>query len=129
MMEKTETNSKPAQVNDPELRQFLAFARSQVKYSEPAKVRLFDDHELAKEFKAMGVFFPETQEIWILRGKRVRADWYRSLAHELVHHRQRESGESLDGADGSEHENEANSLAAVILREWGRRHPEIYDPA
>ncbi len=116
-------------VQDPALTEFLAYAREVIKYTKPAKIRIFDDHGLAREMKAMGAFFPSTTEIWILRGKRVRADWYRSLAHELVHHRQRETGEELNGADGSDHENEANGVAAVILREWGRRHPEIYDPA
>jgi len=117
------------QVQDPELREFLAYAREIIKYSKPAKIRVFDDHGLSKQMKSMGAFFPNTEEIWILRGRRVRADWYRTLAHELVHHGQREKNIDLDGTDGSKHENEANSLAAVILREWGRRHPEIYDPA
>ncbi len=31
------------------------------------------------------------------------------------------------GADGSEFENEANAVAGVIIRKWGRIHPEIYD--
>lgn len=128
-MEDQKVKIRKEQIQDPELREFLAYAREVVKYSKPAKIRIYDDHRISKEMKSMGAFFPGTEEIWILRGKRVRADWYRSLAHELVHHRQREAGLTLDGADGSEHENEANGLAAVILREWGRRHPEIYDPA
>lgn len=129
MEQNAPANLRKEQVQDPELREFLAYARETIKYSKPAKIRVFDDHGLSKQMKAMGAFFPSTEEIWILRGKRVRADWYRTLAHELVHHRQREAGLTLDGTDGSDHENEANSLAAVILREWGRRHPEIYDPA
>jgi hypothetical protein len=115
-------------VEDPQLREFLSFCRQSFSYTSPAKIRLFDEHELSKEMKSMGAFFPDTREIWVLRGKRVRADWYRSLAHELVHHAQREKGYSLDGADGSDHENEANSKAAIALREWGRSHPEIYEP-
>jgi len=31
------------------------------------------------------------------------------------------------GKDGSEIENEANSKAAVMMREFGRNNPEIYE--
>ena len=74
----------------------------------------------------MGAFHPGTGEIRVLRGNRLTADWYRTLAHELVHHAQRDSGQTLDGADGSTIENEANSQAAVILREYGRLNPQIF---
>jgi Zn-dependent peptidase ImmA (M78 family) len=54
----------------------------------------------------------------------------RSIAHELVHHKQNIDGR-LDnaedpGADGSEFENEANAIAGLIIRKWGRLHSEIY---
>jgi len=114
------------QLQDPKLREFLAYCREIIKYKGKTKIRLYDDHEVSKAMKSMATFFPETNEIWVLRGQRIRADWYRSLAHELVHLKQREEGFVLDGTDGSDHENGANSLAAVILREWGRRDPEIY---
>ncbi len=32
-----------------------------------------------------------------------------------------------DGSDGSPIENEANSLAGVIMRQYGKLHPEIYE--
>ena len=115
-------------VNDLDLKEFLRFCREKIGYKGKAKIRLYDDHNVSKEMKSMAAFFPETDEIWVLRGQRVRADWYRSLAHELVHLRQREEGVEMNGADGSDIENEANSLAAVILREYGRNNPSIYEP-
>ncbi len=45
-------------------------------------------------------------------------DWMRSLAHELVHHRQWERDEELDGSTGSQCENEANAWAGIIMRKW-----------
>jgi len=115
------------QIEDEGLEGFLEYCREIIQYESETKIRIFDDHEVAKEIKAMACFIPKTDEIWVLRGSRVRADWYRSLAHELVHLRQREQGIKMDGEDGSDIENEANSLAAVILREWGRRDPSIYE--
>jgi predicted GNAT family acetyltransferase len=58
-------------------------------------------------------------------------DVERSIAHELVHHKQNLDGRLVDatkdGEDGSELENEANALAGVIIRKWGKLHPEIYE--
>jgi hypothetical protein len=122
------TNSRP--VEDPALHEFIKFCRSQLGYKDKARILISDDHNKAKEMKSMAAYYPDPEDnyIWILRGKRVRADWYRSLAHELVHHAQRERGDQLDGTDGSDCENEANGTAGKILREWGRQHPEIFEP-
>jgi len=61
---------------------------------------------------------------------RAMIDVCRSLAHELVHHQQFLEGRLLNGAkdgeDGSPIENEANAVAGVIIRKWGKLHPEIY---
>ena len=61
---------------------------------------------------------------------RAKIDIMRSIAHELVHHKQNIDGRltdpEIDGADGSPMENEANSLAGIIMRKWGRIHPEDY---
>ena len=57
-------------------------------------------------------------------------DVCRSIAHELVHHKQNIDGRlndiQNDGEDGSPIENEANSLAGVIIRKYGKLHPELY---
>lgn len=57
-------------------------------------------------------------------------DVCRSIAHELVHHKQNIDGrlkDSIkDGEDGSEIENEANAVAGVLIRKWGKMYPELY---
>ena len=57
-------------------------------------------------------------------------DVCRSIAHELVHHLQNLEGRLLDavkdGEDGSPIENEANALAGIIIRKYGKLHPELY---
>ena len=107
-------------------RDFISFCIAQLEIQTSPKIRIGDDHRKAQEVRAMGYYSPGEDLIWVLRGQRVPADWYRTLAHELVHWRQRELGQAMDGSDGSELENEANAKAAVILREWGRRYSEIY---
>lgn len=60
---------------------------------------------------------------------RATIDVCRSIAHELVHHKQNLDGrikQDNDGEDGSEIENEANAVAGVIIRKFGKLKPEIY---
>ena len=109
-----------------EVEQFCQFCWSKLQWSTKPVIIVTDDHAEAQSVKSMGAFHPGTGEIRVLRGARLTADWYRTLAHELVHHSQRDSGQTLDGADGSTIENEANSQAAVILREYGRLNPQIF---
>lgn len=58
-------------------------------------------------------------------------DVCRSIAHELVHHKQniedRLVDVQADGEDGSPIENEANAVAGVIIRKYGKLHPELYN--
>lgn len=57
-------------------------------------------------------------------------DLCRSISHELVHHKQNIEGRLTDnikdGQDGSPIENEANAMAGVLIRGFGKLHPEIY---
>lgn len=59
-------------------------------------------------------------------------DVFRSLAHELVHYKQDVNGELNDKSqlgdnnDGVPIENEANSVAGVIMRNYGRKKPDLF---
>ena len=72
-------------------------------------------------------FNPNNDKIWLYVKNRNMADLLRTLAHELVHHMQNTNGEELNGEDGSNIENEANAMAGVIMREFGRENPEIFE--
>lgn len=57
-------------------------------------------------------------------------DVCRTLAHELVHYKQdlnKELEGENPGATGSPQENEANAEAAIIMRNWGKKHPQLFD--
>lgn len=58
-------------------------------------------------------------------------DICRSIAHELVHHKQMLDGKldnpAENGKDGSPIENEANAVAGIIIRLYGKKNPEIYE--
>lgn len=116
-------------VNRSDLTEFLDFCKQKLGYTTEPNINFSDDLQHAQEVGSMGYFEPLTGIIWIFKGRRVKADWYRTLAHELVHHAQRERGSELDGSTGSETENEANALAGAILRVWGGHNPEIFEGA
>ena len=62
---------------------------------------------------------------------RAIVDICRSVAHELVHHKQNQRGDLKDnptaGDGGSPEENEANSKAGELIRIFGRQNPEMYE--
>lgn len=56
-------------------------------------------------------------------------DVFRSVAHELVHHKQHEDDElhTESGVTGSDHENEANALAGIMMRNYAKDHPDLFE--
>jgi len=83
----------------------------------------------AYENRSFGSYSPSENFIRVSVDKRHLADVLRTIGHELVHHAQNEQGilNNESGLTGSEHENEANSLAAVLLRNFGKENPLIYE--
>jgi hypothetical protein len=53
-------------------------------------------------------------------------DVMRTLAHEIVHWKQQTIGAEMDGTDGSKTENDANAIAGVIMRKFGKKYPEYF---
>lgn len=67
--------------------------------------------------------------IYVAINNRHIIDILRSLAHELVHYRQNleTSLSADDGHTGSEIENEANLVAGVIMRKFGKQYPHYFE--
>jgi cytidyltransferase-like protein len=97
--------------------------------SPPSSLTLSYDNDQAKERRSFGYFDPNNKKIWVYVKNRNMADILRTLAHELVHRKQEEDGR-LDinsGKTGSPIEDEANSLAGVLLRNFGKINNSIYE--
>lgn len=74
-------------------------------------------------------FNPNNNDIWIyVRNRNMLADPLRSLAHEMRHWKQNIDGvlTETSGDDGSEHENEAHCFSGLMIRLFGKLHPEIF---
>ncbi len=93
------------------------------------EVKISDDSNVAQEMKSFGKYTPSTNELLVVIANRNLADVLRTIAHELVHHKQRNDNKlNPDSNDtGSEQENEANALAGVLMREFGQNNPIIFE--
>lgn len=92
-------------------------------------IKLSKDLNKVKEIRSFGTFEPSSKDIWVYWGDgRNIADVCRTVGHELVHRKQDEEGKigENSGNDGTDIENEANSQAGVLLREFGRIESRIY---
>jgi Zn-dependent peptidase ImmA (M78 family) len=106
--------------------EFVKFVAKELQLqSLPASIK-FAGSEYSREHLTFGTYNTETDEIVIVKGNRHIADVLRTLAHELVHHKQREEGKPADGHDGSPIENEANAVAGTLMRKFRYLRPELY---
>lgn len=110
-------------------RKFVNWVSAQLGISKSPKIKFSNDKEQVKQKRTFGTTFP-SGEIWVYVGKRNTADMLRTLAHELVHHKQFAAGTAH--ADMTEKqrlavEDEANAIAGRLMREYGKQHVEIYE--
>jgi cytidyltransferase-like protein len=109
--------------------EFIKFAVKNLAIQNPPRnLTLSYDTAQAKEKRSFGYFDPNSNKIWVYCGNRNMGDILRTLAHELVHRKQDEEGRINyeSGNTGSDIENEANAKAGVLLRDFGKKHKEIY---
>lgn len=108
---------------------FVNFAKEHLDIDDDVKVELA--FEKTPDIRTTAYYNNGEKRVKVYVKNRAIIDVCRSIAHELVHHKQNLEGRitnpEIDGADGSEIENEANAVAGVIIRKWGRIHPEIYE--
>ena len=115
-----------ALLNENIANEFVKFVATELQLqSLPSSIK-FVGSEYSREHLTFGTYNTETDEIVIVKGNRHIADVLRTLAHELVHHKQREEGKPADGRDGSEVENEANAKAGELMRKFRYVRPELY---
>ena len=123
---------KEGKLNESETATISEFIKYAIKnlgiQNPPRNLSLSYDTNKAKEMRSFGYFSPNDNKIWVYCANRNMADILRTLAHELVHRKQDEDGRISyeSGKTGSEIENEANAMAGVLLRDFGKQHEEIY---
>ena len=111
------------------LHEFVRFAAEDLELKSLPEFDFMFDTKRSLEHKSFGGYAPGAEHITITVKNRHITDVLRTLAHEMVHYKQDLKNELDDddaGSTGSPQENEANARAAVILRNWGKKHPEYF---
>ena len=109
---------------------FIKFAAEDLELKSLPKFDFVFDSKQSVERKSFGGYMPGAEHITITVKNRHINDVCRTLAHEMVHFKQDLNDELADddaGSTGSPQENDANAQAAVIMRNWGKKHPEYFD--
>lgn len=128
--ENQEPTKKLTENQNKTIKDFLIFAIKQLGISKiPTGLTLSYDNKQVKERSSFAYYSPSDNKIWLYVKNRNLADILRSLAHELVHCKQNEDGriQQNSGETGSEIENEANSRAGILLRDFGKSNKMIYE--
>lgn len=112
------------------IKDFMCFVQFKLKMEEPIKVILLNKK---KDGMTTAAYSPYYNENYVVCGGRAMVDILRSIAHELVHNRQRELGLFKIGDPvqdiGGAIEDEANSVAGIFIKDYAKNYgnEHIYD--
>jgi hypothetical protein len=110
------------------LEEFAEYCYGVLNVNNKPIIKVITDDSYTEEYKSFGGYSPSDNVIYISVNKRNLADIMRSLCHEIVHCKQNEDGmlEPNSGETGSGIENQANTIAGIIMRHYGQLKPEIF---
>ena len=110
--------------NNKFVRQYIPWVADQLGIQNLPKINLIDQ----PVDTSFGGYNPETKSINLVTAGRHPVDVLRTLAHELTHYRQDTEGKLEPGAGdtGTPQENEANSEAGIIMRNFAQANPEYF---
>jgi hypothetical protein len=111
------------------IEEFVEFCAANLKIEELPKMTFIDDKSWVLTNHSFGQYKNDSRHITVYIANRNLADTLRTVAHELTHHKQNELGLLYSGAGetGSPIENEANSVAGMLMRNFGLKHEIIYE--
>lgn len=108
------------------IKHFKHWIEEKLEIKKPAKVEL---HQSRKALKTYADYSPSENLVRTYISERSLADCLRSIAHELVHHKQNEEKRIVKSGYDVELEDEANAIAGRLIRAYANEFPElnVYD--
>jgi len=108
------------------LDKFMPYVCQELQITQIPKVEI--ETTIGEEQPSFGGYHPDSHYISLNPSNRNIVDILRTLAHELVHAKQNEMGllKPDSGDTGSDIENDANAIAGIIMRNYGKQNPDIY---
>jgi hypothetical protein len=104
------------------VKKFLPWVARELDIKQLPEIKLLDQPMNT----SFGTYDSETNTLYLVTAGRHPVDVLRTLAHELTHHKQNLAGilDPHSGGTGTEEENEANSQAGIVMRNFNQQHPE-----
>jgi hypothetical protein len=103
---------------------FVQFASKYLKFEGPFTIRML--HAAPNEAITMGCYAPGEKKISVVVEKRNPLDYFRTIAHEMVHQKQQSQGEFDENGGtqeiGGKIEDTANALAGRIVKKYIKTH-------
>ena len=110
-----------------DVQQFVTYAAVRLNLQQTPVVSLMP---AADNLTSLGKYDVISNQIFVVVEDRLLADILRTVAHEMAHQKQNEMGyitnPEIDGATGSRIENNANIIAGILLRDYGKVDNSIY---
>ena len=107
---------------------FVDFCQQELGYAVPATCEVMDNRD---DLVTLASYNLKDNSVKVYGKDRGLADILRSIAHELVHHKQLEDGRidinNLPKDIGGEIEDEANAVAGQLVKKFGYDRGEIYE--
>jgi hypothetical protein len=112
------------------LNSFLDFCCDKLSIKDKPSLKFKEPTDQGEQ-PSFAAYSPGAREVHVMSKNRHPMDIFRSVAHELVHHKQNEEGRigkdiAKEGATGSDIENEANSRAGELMRWYGKANPASF---
>jgi hypothetical protein len=112
------------------LNSFIDFCCDKLSISDKPSLKFKEPTDQGEQ-PSFAAYAPGAREVHVMSKNRHPMDIFRSVAHELVHHKQNEEGRigkdiDKEGATGSDIENEANSRAGELMRWYGKANPQCF---
>ena len=124
-------SEEPPADDEAVLRDFVDFCVKELKIDSLPTIKLRRDPQWSVVHKTFGRYTNDRNLLEVAWGQRHLMDVLRTVAHELTHRHQHERDGQRMGPDagetGSPWENEANARAGILMRDYGRLHPELFD--
>ena len=108
------------------IKKFLQFTKKELGLEKLPRIKIHTDTKNSVERRSFASY--GNGEVNISISNRHINDCCRSIAHEIIHYTQDLAGvlNADSGKDGSEHENEANASAGIIMRKWAKLYPKLF---
>lgn len=113
-------------IQEPMITHLLQLCKQELSLNELPEIHLIDNEPSIKSGKKRSFGEFDGSIVKVVSKGRHPMDVMRTISHELVHWKQRLEGQEMNGEDGSETENQANSLAGVIMRRFAEKYPEYF---